>query len=520
MKRLPIAKTEIKEIAEGNFCYADKTRFIKDLVDDGHTYYFLSRPRRFGKSLFVDTLRAAFAGEKDSFKGLFMENNWDWDKKYPVISISFGRLGIKKPDELSTVLLNMINSFGQQFQVQLDGDYPFERFYSLIRNVFRKTGMPVVILIDEYDKPILDNITKENVAEIREQLSSFYSVLKDASRYLKFVFLTGVSRFSKTSIFSKLNNITDISLVEKYADICGITQHDLETVFTDYLNDVDLQKVKEWYDGYNFGGSNLYNPYDVLMFLWEKRYKPYWFETGTPTFLLELIKQKQYFLPQMEHVDVADTQLSEFDVSNIELNVLLFQAGYLTIHKTYQLGEHIYYTLKIPNNEVRLGLNDYLLRKLYTSGSNASSRSELYKRVYYAISQNKPQDLEPAFVSFFASIPHDWYRNNDIAHFEGFFSSMFYAFFAAQGFHTIPEDTTNKGKIDLTILTNTGIFIFEFKMKSNPKNALQQIQEKKYQQKYLAKGKEIFLVGIEFDEESRNISKFELDTISKIETNK
>ena len=520
MKRLPIAKTEIREIAEGNFCYADKTRFIKDLVDDGHTYYFLSRPRRFGKSLFVDTLRAVFAGEKDSFKGLYIENNWDWSVKYPVISISFGGATVINTDELKQHIAYQLKINAIKHCIAVEEVFFPNAFSELIVKLNEKFNLPVVVLIDEYDKPILDNITKENVTEIREQLNSFYSVLKDASRYLKFVFLTGVSRFSKTSIFSKLNNITDISLVEKYADICGITQHDLETVFADYLKDVDLQKVKEWYDGYNFGGSNLYNPYDVLMFLWEKRYKPYWFETGTPTFLLELIKQKQYFLPQMEHVDVADTQLAEFDVSNIELNVLLFQAGYLTIHKTYQLGEHIYYTLKIPNNEVRLGLNDYLLRMLYTSGSNASSRSELYKRVYYAISQNKPQDLEPALVSFFASILHDWYRNNDIAHFEGFFSSMFYAFFAAQGFHTIPEDTTNKGKIDLTILTNTGIFIFEFKMKSNPKNALQQIQERKYQQKYLAQGKEVFLVGIEFDEDVKNISRFEWKSIIKNETNK
>lgn len=514
MKRLPIAKTEIRAIAEGNFCYVDKTRYIKELVDDGHTYYFLSRPRRFGKSLFLDTLRAAFAGEKEWFKGLYLENNWDWDTKYPVISISFGRLGIRKASELSKVLINIVDSISQQFDVQVEGDYPFERFYSLIDNVFQKTGKSIIILIDEYDKPMLENLTNSDIENIREELSFFYSVLKDASQFLRFVFLTGVSRFSKTSIFSKLNNITDISLVEKYADICGITQTDLETTFAGYLHDVDLERIKSWYDGYNFLGSQLYNPYDVLMFLWEKRYKPYWFETGTPTFLLELIRQKQYFIPDLEKVDVADTQLAEFDLNNIELNVLLFQAGYLTIGAVYQLGDHIYYKLQIPNNEVRLGLNDYLLRMFYGGGSNSGARSELYQKIYFAISQNRPQDLEPAFISFFESIPHEWYRKNDIAHFEGFFSSMFYAFFAAQGFHVIPEDTTNKGKIDLTILTNTGIFIFEFKMKTNPKNALQQIKEKSYQQKYHAEGKEVFLIGVEFDEELKNISCFEWDKCS------
>jgi len=472
-------------------------------------YYFLSRPRRFGKSLFVDTLRVAFAGEKEWFKGLYLENYWDWDKHYPVISISYGRMGIRDSEELRTIQINLVNSFCEQFNLNIKGNYPYERFFNLIVAIFTKTGLPVVILIDEYDKPILDNLTKENVSEIRDQLSSFYSVLKDASPYLKFVFLTGVSRFSKTSIFSKLNNITDISLVEKYADICGITQNDLETIFEEHLKDVDLEKVKQWYDGYSFLGSQLYNPYDVLMFLWEKRYKPYWFETGTPTFLMELIKQKQYFLPKIENAEVADTQLVDFDLNKIELTVLLFQTGYLTIKSVFELGDHLYYSLKIPNTEVRLGLNDYLLNMFYNSGSDTNARSELYIRVYYAISQNRPQDLETAFTTFFASIPHDWYRNNDIAYYEGFFSSMFYAFFAAQGFNVIPEDTTNKGKIDLTILTNSGIFVFEFKMKTHPKDALEQIIEKNYHQKYLSPGKEIFLIGIEFDEEQKNISKFE-----------
>lgn len=515
MKRLPIAKTEIRAIAEGNFLYVDKTRYIKELVDDGHVYYFLSRPRRFGKSLFVDTLRAAFAGEKEWFKGLYLENNWDWDTKYPVISISFGSGTVESRRELQLKMDEKIQFAKEKYQIDsLKSETLSGRFEEIIIALNEKFQLPVVILIDEYDKPILDNLTKENVSEIHDQLSSFYSVLKDASPYLKFVFLTGVSRFSKTSIFSKLNNITDISLVEKYADICGITQNDLESVFADYLHDVDLEQTKIWYDGYNFRGSNLYNPYDILMFLWEKRYKPYWFETGTPTFLLELIKQRQYYLPDLESVKVTESQMNEFDIANIDIEVLLFQAGYLTIKNEKRVGSKFQYELELPNLEVKMGLTDYLLRMFYASSQTATDQTNFSENVYYAISRNRPQDLEQAFLTFFAGIPHDWYRNNDIARFEGFFSSMFYAFFAAQGFQVIPEDTTNKGRIDLTIITEKGIFVFEFKMKTNPKNALEQIIEKNYHQKYLSAGKEIFLVGIEFDEEKKNISRFEWKKIA------
>ena len=513
MKHLPIAKTEIREIVEGNFLYVDKTKFIKDLVDDKHTYYFLSRPRRFGKSLFLDTLRAAFAGEKELFKGLYLENNWDWSVKYPVITISFGGGTVLNSEELNEHFSYILQKNAEKNGVKLTLNFIPSRFDELINKCAEKFKQPAVILIDEYDKPLLDNLTEPNVDEIRKTLSGFYSVLKEASDNLKFVFLTGVSKFSKTSIFSKLNNLTDISLTEKYADICGITQEDFETVFADYLKDVDLQKVKQWYDGYNFRGSNLYNPYDVLMFLWEKRYKPYWFQTGTPTFLLELIKKRHFFIPDLENLSIAENQLEEFSIENIDLNVLLFQAGYLTIKEEYGIGEYNYFNLKIPNVEVKIGLNDFLINMFYGSGSQTNVRTALYKQVYFSISQNKPQDLESAFKSFFSSIPYQWYVKNDIAHFEGFYTSLFYAFFAAQGFTIMPEDFTNRGRMDMSVITNNAVFIFEFKMKTNPKNALQQIKDMKYFEKYLAENKTIFLVGIEFDEDAKNISEFEVEKI-------
>ncbi len=513
MKKLPIAKTEFKTIIEEGFCYVDKTMFIKELFDDAHGYYFLSRPRRFGKSLFLDTLKEAFSGNKKLFKGLFLEKNWDWTVKYPVVKISLGSGTGSTVEELNSSLHFSLKTICQQYDIEFLKDIPATQFKALIRSLSEKYNKPVVILIDEYDKPILDNLTKPNVEEIRESLAGFYSVLKDSSEYLKFVFLTGVSKFSKTSIFSKLNNITDISLVPKYGNICGYRQEDLENIFADYLHDVDLEKVKKWYNGYNFLADSVYNPYDVLMFLWRKEYEPYWFETGTPTFLLNLLKEKKYFLPKIENVKVSNTQINEFDINNIDLEVLLYQTGYLTIHKTSKAPTGKLFYLKVPNKEVQIGFNDYLLRMLYASGANAGQRTDLGEQIYYSLSDNQPEKLEQAFRSFFAQIPVDWYRNNDIAHFEGFYSSMFYTFFAALGLDIVAEDITNKGKIDLTILMEKGIFIFEFKMKTNPQNALQQIKERKYHEKYISENKAIYLIGIEFDEAEKNISNFELEKI-------
>ena len=513
MKRLPIAKAVFSRLIKDDYCYVDKTHYIKQLNDAGKLYWFLSRPRRFGKSLFVDTLRAAFSAEKKLFKGLFLEKNWDWDTKYPVITISFGGGTVTTKAEFQKSANFSLEIIANKYKIKLKEELISTKFKEIIIKLNEKYKQNVVVLIDEYDKPMLDNITETNVKEIRNELAGFYSVLKEMEVYLKFVFITGVSKFSKTSIFSKLNNLQDISLKEKFADICGYTQHDLETIFADYLHDVDLQKVKNWYDGYNFLGKNLYNPYDILLFLDEKKYKSFWFYTGTPTFLLELIKEKKYYVPKLENIKLTDSQMEEFDINHIDLNVLLYQAGYLTIEKEEQFADNYFFKLKIPNKEVRKGLTEYILRMFYTVAADSNNRTELYQQIYFAIADSKPQDLQAAFYSFFASIPVDWYRKNNINKFEGFYTSMFYAFFAAQGFDIIPEDFTNKGRIDMTITTETGVFIFEFKMKTNPKNALIQIKERKYHEKYLNQDKPIFLIGIEFDEKQKNISEFEIEKI-------
>ncbi len=515
MKNLPIAKAVFDDLIKENNCYVDKTQYIKQLKDANKKYWFLARPRRFGKSLLIDTMRAAFAGEKELFKGLYIEKNWDWSVKYPVITVSFGSSNARSPNDLKQRIFEIIKDNAEDNKIKIDNITTSGQFLQLIKKLYEKYKQPVVVLIDEYDKPILDNITEKNVKEIRTELAGFYSVLKDMEKYLKFVFITGVSKFSKTSIFSKLNNLQDISLKPKYADICGYTQSDLETVFKDYLHDVNLKTVKEWYDGYNFLGQNIYNPYDILLFLDSKEYKPYWFKTGTPTFLLELIEEKKFFLPKLENIRIEESQMEEFDIKRIELIPLLLQTGYLSIKNVVKLGYNTYYDLQFPNREVRLGFTNYLLRMLYTIAGETDKRTEMYQKIYYAITDNKPEDLELSFHNFFASIPVDWYRKNKINKFEGFYTSMFYAFFAAQGFDIIPEDFTNKGRIDMTVRTEKAVFIFEFKMKTNPKNALQQIKDKKYHEKYINLKTEIFLIGIEFDEEQKNISMFECEKINK-----
>ena len=515
MKKLPIGKSVFKELRTEDCCYVDKTFFVKQLLDDHSKYWFLSRPRRFGKSLFLDTLRAAFAGEKKLFKGLFLEKIWDWDIKYPVINISFGRGTVTSVEMLNNAIYFTLTSNAKIYDIELTADSIPERFEELIQKLNAKFNTGVVVLVDEYDKPLLDNLTRAAAEDMREGLSSFYSVLKDADRYVKFVFLTGVSKFSKTSIFSKLNNLTDISLSPKYADICGYTQKDFESVFIDYLHDVDLGKVKEWYDGYNFLGSNLYNPYDILLFLSDKRYQCYWFETGTPGFLLDLIKKRKFFIPKLEEMKVEFSQMGEFDINNIEVDILLYQTGYLTIKKEEVIGDNYFYTLAFPNKEVKKGFTDYLLRMFFAGGVDSYKKADLSEKIYTALNANQPELLEKILISFFAGIPYQWYVKNNIAEYEGYYCSVFYSFFAALGLTIKPEDMTNKGRIDFTVVMDKGIFIFEIKMRSNPGNAIGQIKEKKYHEKYLMEGKEILLVGIEFDEKDRNLSGFETEIIAR-----
>ncbi|WP_300673776.1 ATP-binding protein [Desulfoluna sp.] len=513
LKKLPIGIQTFSEIREENYVYVDKTGIALDLIENGK-YYFLSRPRRFGKSLFVDTLKCIFEGKKELFTGLAIENAWDWSQKHPVISISFAGGVTDSRRLLEERILNALQILAEQFDVTPRFDNIADRFEDLIRQVREKTDQKVVILVDEYDKPILDNITHPEIAaQLRECLKDLYSVIKAQDDNIRFVFITGVSKFSKVSIFSGLNNLDDITLDPKYSTLCGYTQKDLEQCFGEHLQGYDLKKIKQWYNGYNWLGEHVYNPFDILLFI-SKGYKfrNYWFETGTPTFLIKLIESGKYFTPAIETIHASEELIGSFDIEEIAIETLLFQAGYLTIDRETQVADDIIYILKYPNKEVKKSLTDYLLSQL---SQNRVKKQAIKSDLYDALCEMNLDALPLIFHSFFASIPHDWYRKNNLSGYEGYYASIFYCYFASLGLDVTPEDTTNHGRIDMTLKMDDAIFIFEFKVVELVKeenSALEQIKAKRYHEKYETSG-DVYLVGVEFSKEDRNIVGYEWEKV-------
>jgi hypothetical protein len=505
LKKLPIGIQTFSKIREEDYVYIDKTDIALDLIES-YQYVFLSRPRRFGKSLFLDTLRNIFEANKHHFAGLAIENQWDWSVRYPVIRISFASGKIETREQLDQTILRVLKENQQYLGIECEERHSVAGCFSeLIRKAHQKYQQKVVILVDEYDKPILDNITHIELAQqIRDGLVNFYSVIKGSDEFLRFAFLTGVSKFTKTSIFSGLNNITDISLNRKFGDICGYSQRDVETTFAPYLVGVDMDKVKQWYNGYNFLGSQMYNPFDILKFIAnEHTFSNYWFESGTPTFLIELIKKQHYFLPNLANLRVDEKLLNSFDINNLDLEVILYQSGYLTIDQVMiDEDEDILYTLVVPNREVKTSLNKYLINTLYQDDSlNAKPLSR-------ALREQDLDAFKQALISVFAGIPYHNYSNNPIQQYEGFYASVVYVYLQSLGLNIIGEDVTNKGRIDLTIKMDHAIYILEFKV-DDPHSALQQIKDKNYAEKYRNEQKPIYLIGIHFDTNAKNIAQFE-----------
>jgi hypothetical protein len=339
---------------------------------------------------------------------------------------------------------------------------------------------------------------------MREELKIFYSVIKESDQFLKFVFITGVSKFSKVSLFSGLNNIQDITLNPNYATICGYTQNDVETVFSEHLRGQDFAKIQKWYNGYKFLGEGVYNPFDILLFIANNFiYESYWFSTATPTFLLKLIEKNNYFLPNLENIVKDSKMLNSFDVDYIELETLMWQTGYLTISNTMETPKGIRYHLSIPNMEVKISL----MQSIADFMSKIQNSVVVNDNMMYALLENDLNKFETNVKSLFASIPYNLFTNNKMYEYEGYYVSVFYSYVKALGFDVIGEDVTNKGRIDLTLKLPNFIYIIEFK--TDGTNALAQIKEKNYHEKYLSDGREIYLVGIEFDTTARNISKVE-----------
>ncbi len=507
MKKLPIGISGLAEIVTNDYIYIDKTQHVYKLVNNGK-YYFLSRPRRFGKSLLIDTIKQAFLGNKALFKGLYLENNWNWEVSYPVLHFTFGEGNAASADELDAKIAKFLDEYYQGYQV----DDPYveisSRFAYLIEQL-ASTYNKVVILVDEYDKPILDNIDNPEIAKtMRQRLRNFYSVIKSQDVNVKFAMLTGVSRFSKISIFSELNNLKDITLDKRYADICGYNQSELERSFGTYLSEeVDLKQVKKWYNGYNFAGSQaqkVYNPFDILLFIdGDYQYQSYWFETATPTFLVKMIEKHRYFIPDLENIVVGELMLSKFDIDNMPIVTLLFQTGYLTIKEVTSRGNRMAYRLGYPNYEVKCSLNE----SLANIGTSSDKKDFVIDGLVNSFEENNFENLRRILSSHFASIPNDWYRNNHIESYEGFYASIVYSFITALGYDTIPEDVTNHGKIDLTVIMQDKVVIIEFKLAKlgDAQSAIKQIKDKKYAEKYLSQDKPIYLIGMSFDSIDRNV---------------
>ena len=512
MKKLPIGIQSFEEIRKENYYYVDKTHFVEKLASEGK-YYFLSRPRRFGKSLFLDTLRQAFLGRKELFEGLYLETNWDWSKKYPVVYIDFAEGVVDSVETLQEIINSTLNYHSEAYGIELKERLVNLKLKELVRKISDKYATKVVVLIDEYDKPILDRIENKDLAiALREVLKNLYGVLKPLDAYLKFVFITGVSKFSKVSLFSGLNQLQDITLNPAYATICGYTQKEFEEVFSERLSGVDLEKIRCWYDGYSWLGERVYNPFDILLYLAEGEFRPYWFETGTPTFLIKLMDERRYYLPRLARLKVGEELIGSFDIDLINPENLLFQTGYLTIvSKETELGT-IVYTLSFPNKEVEISFNncllDYLVQDYYRKEENKSALRN-------AIRGNDLDGVKKIFMSFFSSIPHDWYRRNEIYKYEGYYASVVYAYFSASGFNVVVEDATSVGKIDMTVFYEDRVYIMEFKVVEleGEGKAIAQLKEKRYWEKYADKAGKIYLIGIEFSRETRNIVEFDAEEV-------
>ncbi|HRD50515.1 MAG TPA: ATP-binding protein [Candidatus Contendobacter sp.] len=511
-RKLPIGIQTFAKIREDDYYYVDKTRMAWRLAQESG-YFFLSRPRRFGKSLLLDTLKELFEGNEPLFRGLYIHDRWDWKTIYPVIRLSFGGGVLKSPQNLNEALHRQLDE--QEHRHALPARYPDlrSRFHDLITRRCEQTGQRVVVLVDEYDKPILDNITdRETALAMREALKDLYSVIKEADASTRFALLAGVSKFNKVSLFSGLNNLNDITVDANYSAICGYTETDVDTVFAPELEGLDREEIRRWYNGYNWLGEAVYNPFDLLLLFDKRQFHPWWFETGTPGFLVKLLAERGFFTPNLARLRTGMELLSSFDVEQIAIEALLFQTGYLTLHQAEEpLLGHWIYTLGYPNHEVESSLNASLLT-VYTDDPSQSFAHRL--RLLDLLLAHDLAGLKDLFQAFFASIPHQWYDNNPIARYEGYYASVFYSYFAALGLDILLEDATHQGRIDMTVKFRGRIYLFEFKVVElfPDGRALQQIKDRGYAEKYRALGQPIHLIGIEFSRAERNIVGFEVET--------
>ena len=521
-KLLPIGIQTFSRLREDDAYYVDKTRLLLSLIRGG-SRYFLSRPRRFGKSLLVSTLKELFEGNEPLFEGLAIHKAWDWSRRCPVVRLDFSTGGFEKPERVDRDIQEQLQDIEADAGMEYRDSAAPLRLRHLIRRLRRKTGERVVVLVDEYDKPILDALEIPEVARAnRDFLRGLYSTIKAADEDIRFAFLTGVSKFSKVNLFSGLNNLDDITLDPRYSSLCGYTDEDIDTVFAPELEGLDRERIREWYNGYSWlGEERVYNPFDVLLLFAKREFGAWWFQTGTPDFLLRTLVQRGLSSVALNDMVASGQLLDAFDVEHIATEALLFQTGYLTILGKESRHGNIFYRLGYPNREVRQSLNDSLLEYLTRGASGSMTENRL--RLLDVLGANDFPGLKDLFRAFFASIPHQWHTNacprmgesgNDIASYEGYYASVFYSCFAGLGLDVTVEDSTSHGRLDMAVCFNRNVYLFELKVveRTGEGAAMAQLRERRYADKYRARGEPIHLVAVEFSANERNVVGFEVET--------
>ena len=510
-RRLPIGIQSFRRLRETDSYYVDKTPLIRELIDQSD-YCFLSRPRRFGKSLLLDTLRSLFEGHEELFRGLDIHGHWDWSARHPVVRLSFGGK-YNEPGEIEGDVIEQLESLERQHNLvpALTSDTGPRRLRNILDRLHHATSRQVVVLVDEYDKPILDVLHDPDLATAnRDYLRGFYGIIKDCAEHVRFVFVTGVSMFSKVNLFSGLNNLEDISLDPHYATICGYTDGDIDRVFGPELDGLDREAIRTWYNGYHWrGGERVYNPYDVLLLLRNREFRPYWFETGSPTFLFRMLMEKSVSPMELENRMADMSLVSKFDIGDIGMEALLFQTGYLTITEEQRDDFDNLYMLDYPNLEVRISLNRGLLGYLGKMGREPLDQG----RVLCALLEANDFDgFAEQLRSYLSGIPYQWHETGNLARYEAWYASLLHMCFRAIGVDLRAEDASSHGRADMVVLTGGQVFVLEFKMaggdgevKAALDAALVQMRERGYAEKYRDRGEPVHLIGVACGREARNL---------------
>ncbi len=511
--RYPIGIQTFSEIREMGMIYVDKTALVHRLVNN-YKYVFLSRPRRFGKSLLLSTIKAYLEGRKELFDGLAidrLETKWE---THPVLMLSLARYDADQEGSLEKILNTHLTRWEHEYGLAETSDTVSERFHNVILSAYEKTGKRVVILIDEYDAPIVSQLYDEEKQDrMRSMLKSVYTNLKDCDAYIRFAMLTGVSRFSKMTVFSGLNNLKDISLDDRYAEICGITTDELRKNFTVGIDNLAVKlktdregaitQLKANYDGYHFTEEcpDIYNPYSLLNALDERKLYYYWADTGTPSFLVELIKRKNMFLPEFFNESVEERQLAASDIYRMSPTALLFQTGYLTIK---EIPEPFIFRLGVPNKEVRDSLF-HVMADIYFGDDGAVGDSNI-RQLRDCFRRGDVDGAMRRLKAFLASIPYDLSHDRH----EIYFENNLYIIFSLVGVEANTEWRTSDGRIDVVVRVPRFIYVMELKLDHPVTEALGQIERKDYGRQFEFDGRPVIRLGIEFSRKTRNIVSWQV----------